>query len=158
MLPNFEPDAVLPRLSEMIGKGDSLLLSANLSPGPDYRAGLQRILPLYDNALTRDWLLTFLFDLGVEAGDGELRFSIEDDPRGSGMSRISAHFHFRCPRKVQVAYRVFEFRAGETIRLFYSWRHSPAMVQKLIAPLGLTILDQWVTPSGEEGVFLCRRE
>jgi len=158
MLPNFEPGVVLRRLAAVVRKGDSLLLSANLAPGPDYRAGIQRILPLYDNALTRDWLLTFLFDLGVEAGDGELRFSIEDDAAGSGAARVIAHYQFNRARVVQVAGRTFEFRAGESIRLFYSWRHTPAMVRSLVEPLGLRVMEQWVTPSGEEGVFLCRRD
>jgi uncharacterized SAM-dependent methyltransferase len=153
---NPRPAAALP-LPRQRGRGGRSSDTAPVDVDA-YRAGIERILPLYDNPLTRDWLLTFLFDLGVEAGDGELRFSIEDDPLGSGMARISAHFHFREPRKVQVADRAFEFRPGESIRLFYSWRHTPAMVQKLITPLGLTILDQWITSSQEEGVFLCQRD
>src|SRR5439155_1069101 len=76
MMPNFEPQAILPRLAGIVRPGDFLLLSANLAPGPDYAAGVQRILLLYDNALTRDWLMTFLLDLGVEAADGELHFCI----------------------------------------------------------------------------------
>src|SRR5207237_1110942 len=66
MMPNFEPHLILPRLASVLRADDFLLLSANLAPGPDYAAGVQKILPLYDNALTRDWLLTFLLDLGLE--------------------------------------------------------------------------------------------
>ena len=80
MIPNFEPQVILPRLAALLRPADYLLFSANLAPGADYAAGVQRILPLYDNALTRDWLMTFLLDLGVETADGELRFVIEDDP------------------------------------------------------------------------------
>ena len=54
MIPNFEPQIILPRLAGLIRPADSLLLSANLAPGADYAAGVQRILPLYDNALTRE--------------------------------------------------------------------------------------------------------
>jgi uncharacterized SAM-dependent methyltransferase len=157
MLPNFEPGLVLPRIADLVGPKDTLLLSANLAPGPDYQAGVQQIVPLYDNALTRDWLQTFLFDLGVDSADGELRFSVENDSADSGAARVCAHFHFQRPRELQVAEKLFNFRAGESIRLFYSWRHTPALVRSQVQPLGLRVLDEWITPSGEEGVFLCRR-
>jgi len=76
MIPNFEPQLILPRLAALVRPADHLLFSANLAPGSDYAAGVRQVLPLYDNALTRDWLMTFLTDLGVERDDGELRFSI----------------------------------------------------------------------------------
>ena len=154
MIPNFEPEVILPRLAGLVRPEDYLLLSANLAPGADYAAGVQRILPLYDNALTRDWLMTFLLDLGVQANDGELRFAIEDDPAGSGLKRVTACFRFARRREIQVDAQRFEFPAGESIRLFFSWRHTPALVRSLLAEHGLSVLDQWITKSGEEGVFL----
>jgi uncharacterized SAM-dependent methyltransferase len=92
MVPNFEPSQVLPKLAGMMTKDDLLLLSANLAPGPDYLEGLQRILPQYDNARTRDWLMTFLLDLGIEPSAGELQFSVREFPRGSGLNRVEAGF------------------------------------------------------------------
>ena len=154
MIPNFEPQVILPRLAGLLRPADCLLFSANLAPGADYAAGVQRILPLYDNALTRDWLMTFLLDLGIAAGDGELSFVIEDDEAGSGLKRVAAWFCFGRARKIHVDAHQFEFPAGESIRLFFSYRHTPALVQKLLAGHGLKVLDQWVTQSGEEGVFL----
>ena len=157
MIPNFEPHVILSRLAGLLRAGDSLLLSANLAPGADYAAGVQRILPLYDNALTRDWLMMFLLDLGVEANDGELRFAIEDDPAGSGLKRVTACFRFIRPREIQVDAQRFQFPAGESIRLFFSWRHTPALVRSLLGEHGMGVLDQWITKSGEEGVFLLSR-
>ena len=154
MIPNFEPEVILPRLAGLMRPADHLLFSANLAPGPDYAAGVQQILPLYDNALTRDWLMTFLLDLGVAADDGELRFVIEDDPGGSGLKRVAAYFRFVRPREIQVDAQRFQFPAGEAIRLFFSWRHTPALVGGLLGEYGLKVLDQWITKSGEEGVFL----
>src|SRR5580704_4324606 len=122
MIPNFEPQTILPRLAELLRPGDHLLFSANLAPGPDYAAGVQRVLPLYDNDLTRDWLMTFLLDLGVERADGELRFTIEDDP-GAGLKRITARFHFARSRRIEVEGESFQFEPGESIRLFFSYRH-----------------------------------
>jgi L-histidine N-alpha-methyltransferase len=156
MIPNFEPQQILPRLAALVRPGDHLLFSANLAPGADYRAGIQRILPLYDNQLTRDWLMTFLFDLGVESRDGELRFTIEADPAGSELQRVAAYFHFLRPRQLQLDDETFSFAAGGTIRLFFSYRHTPAQVRALLATHRLHVLDEWITASAEEGVFLCR--
>ncbi|MGH7941977.1 MAG: L-histidine N(alpha)-methyltransferase, partial [Limisphaerales bacterium] len=70
MIPNFEPRTILPKLASLVRHGDILLFSANLAPGDDYAAGVKRVLPQYDNSLTRDWLLTFLLDIGVSRADG----------------------------------------------------------------------------------------
>jgi len=157
MIPNFEPQVILPRLAGLMRPADYLLFSANLAPGPDYAAGVQQILPLYDNALTRNWLMTFLLDLGVEANDGELCITIEDDPAGSGLKRVAAYFRFSQPREIMVDAQRFAFPAGEAIRLFFSYRHTPALVRKLLSQDGLSVLDEWITQSGEEGVFLVSR-
>ena len=77
MIPNFEPQIILPKLASLVRPKDFLLFSANLAPGNNYAAGVKKILPQYDNPLTRDWLMTFLLDLGVERNDGKLRFKIE---------------------------------------------------------------------------------
>jgi len=54
MIPNFEPDQILPKLAGLLKVDDYLLFSANLAPGGDDDAGMKRILPQYDNPLTRD--------------------------------------------------------------------------------------------------------
>jgi L-histidine N-alpha-methyltransferase len=156
MIPNFEPQIILPRLASLLRPADYLLFSANLAPGPDYALGVQRILPLYDNELTRDWLLTFLLDLGVEMADGKLKFAVEEDA-GSGLRRLTAHFHFMRPRNVTVEGETFEFRAGESIRLFFSYRHTPEKVRGLLGKFGIKVSEQWIMKSEEEGVFLCRK-
>ena len=92
LIPNFE-QTFLPRLAALLGPDDRLLLSANLAPGPAYAEGMKRILPLYDNPPTRDWLLSFLLDLGVETADGEILFTVEDG--GAGLKRVVARFEFR---------------------------------------------------------------
>jgi len=154
MVPNLEPEIFLPVLRGLIGRGDQLLLSANLAPGPDYAAGVQRVLPGYDNDLTRDWLLTFLLDLGVEQGDGTVSFSIEDSPGAT--KQIVANFRFARPRRLEVHGERFEFRAGDPIRLFFSYRYTPARLRALLDGCKLSVSDQWIAASGEEGVFLCQ--
>ena len=154
MIPNFEPESILPKLASLVGKNDWLLFSANLASGRDYQVGVAKILPQYDNPLTRDWLLAFLFDLGVESSDGELRFAIEDV---NALKRVVARFHFTQSRTISVESERFEFRAGESIRLFFSYRYTPELVRAHLKRNNLQVLDQWITQSEEEGVFLCRR-
>jgi len=155
MIPNFEPDDILPRLARLVRRQDTLLFSANLAPGGDYAAGTKRVLPQYDNPPTREWLLTFLRDLGVESGDGELRFEIETRNR---LHRVVARFHFRRTRRIMVEGMTFEFGRSESIRLFFSYRYTPELVRRGLAKHRLKVLQEWITKSGEEGVFLCRRQ
>jgi L-histidine N-alpha-methyltransferase len=157
MIPNFEPQIILPKLASLVRPKDFLLFSANLAPGNNHAAGMKKVLPQYDNPLTRDWLMTFLLDLGVRHNDGELRFKIEDD-RANGLKRIVAGFYFTRARRIEVDNKTFDFHAGESIRLFFSYRYTPEHVRKVLARFGLEVCDQWITSSEEEGVFLCRRK
>jgi uncharacterized SAM-dependent methyltransferase len=157
MIPNFETEDILPKLARIVKPGDHLLMSANLAPGNDYRAGIERILPLYDNELTRDWLLTFLLDLGIEKTDGELRFVVENSSSSSSLKRIAAYFYFSRNRSIEAEGQQFQFYSGESMRLFFSYRHTPALLKTMLAEHGLHVLDQWITPSQEEGVFLVQR-
>jgi uncharacterized SAM-dependent methyltransferase len=169
MLPNFEPSVILPRLARLLespppparkkrkSEQPLVLLSANLAPGVDYAAGVRRIMPLYDNELTRDWLMGFLLDLGFDKRDGRLRFSIEDGPGNEGLKRVVARFELERSRKLQVHGEELSFGAGDSIRVFYSYRHTPGLLRSLLRGHGLEVIGQWITRSGEEGVFLCRR-
>lgn len=153
MIPNFEPDEILKKLSALMGSRDVLLFSANLAPGDDYKDGVQKILPQYDNELTRDWLRTFLLDLGVSRGGGRLDFRNEIGVES--LRRIVCRFHFRKTCEMSVDGKRFRFLAGENIRLFYSYRYTPELIGKNLSKHGLEICQQWITKSGEEGVFLC---
>jgi uncharacterized SAM-dependent methyltransferase len=188
MIPNFEPQIILPKLASLVRPKDFLLFSANLAPGQNYAAGVKKVLPQYDNPLTRDWLMTFLLDLGVERNDGKLHFKIEtcrsrreealtekskvqspkskDNQRlltsaptmeGVELKRIAAGFHFTRSRRIEVDNEIFAFHAGETFRLFFSYRYTPDRVRKVLARFGLEVCEPWVTGSEEEGVFLCRK-
>jgi len=155
MIPNFEPQEILPKLALLVRPKDFLLFSANLAPGKNYAAGMEKILPQYDNPQTRDWLMTFLLDLGVGKADGKLKFTIEAG--GSGLKRIVARFHFTRARRIEIESERFEFHRGESIRLFFSYRYTPALVRKMLERYSLEVSGEWVAESEEEGVFLCRR-
>jgi len=155
MIPNFDPQEVMPKLASLIGPNDFLLFSANLAPGTDYTAGMKKILPQYDNGLTRDWLMTFLLDLGIERRDGDLKFALEEGR--FGLKRNVARFHFSRTCRIEIEGEPFAFRRGEDIRLFFSYRYTPERVCKLLARDKLKVCQQWIPRSEEEGVFLCER-
>jgi uncharacterized SAM-dependent methyltransferase len=154
MIPNFEPEVIMPRLGALLRPDDLLLLSANLAPGPDYATGVQQVLPDYDNPQTRDWLLTFLYDLGAEPEDGAVLFSVEDSELG--FKRIVADFHFSRQRTLPVHGERFEFLEGDKVRFFFSYRYTPGLIESLLAKYQLSLVGQWISSSEEEGVFLCR--
>lgn len=156
IVPNFEAALLLSRVAANLRPNDQLLLSANLAPGSDYRTGVEKVLPQYDNALTRDWLVTLLFDLGFEANDGELRFCIETN--AANLHRISAYYELEQSRTIRVHGESIAFQPGERIRVFFSYRHTPETMSRLLQQHGVSIVGQWVNDSGEEGVFLGRKE
>ena len=114
-----KPAIILPRLAGLLREDDQLLFSANLAPGGDYRTGVEAVMPQYDNAETRAWLLSFLLGIGVPETAGELVFEIEEV---GGLLRIVADFKFGQPQSVTVAGEAVAFRAGQSLRLFYSYR------------------------------------
>lgn len=156
MIPNFEPREILPKLAALVCPKDFLLFSANLAPGKNYAAGMKKILPQYDNAPTRDWLMTFLLDLGIEKSDGELKFEIAAG--NFGLKRFVANFQFKRSRQIEIEGEIFNFKSGEKIRLFFSYRYTPERVRKILADHKLEVCEQWIAKSEEEGVFLCRRK
>jgi L-histidine N-alpha-methyltransferase len=155
IIPNFEPVPLLSRIASLLRPEDLLLLSANLAPGTDYAAGVQRVLSQYDNELTRDWLLTLLLDLGIERNDGELRFTIQSDEQQ--LRRITAEFELKHDRKICVLGEMIDFAKGERIRVFFSYRHTPQTIRALLSEQGVEVLGEWLNDAGEEGVFLCQR-
>jgi L-histidine Nalpha-methyltransferase len=154
MLPNFEPADALKPLSNLLRAEDALLISANLAPGSDYMAGVEKVLPLYDNELTRRWLATSLLDAGLDISPKDIEFSIESI---GDLLRIEATYRFRGPQQIYIDGEHFDFKAGETFRLFFSYRHTPDRLRALLAQYKIEIRQQWVTTSGEEGIFLCQK-
>ena len=125
MIPNFEPQEILPKLTSLVRLKISCCSSANLAPGKNYAGGMKKkSCPQYDNPQTRDWLMAFLLDLGIEKSDGGLKF--ESESVKSGLKRIVAHFYFGRARQVKIEDEIFNFKSqSEKIRLnFFSYRYT----------------------------------
>src|SRR2546423_8614620 len=115
---------------------------------------MEKILPLYDNPLTREWLITFLLDLGIERTDGKIIVRIENG--STALKRIVADFEFSSGRHIEVEQQQFKFEPGDKMRLFFSYRYTAELVLSVLANHSLEVLDGWISKSEEEGVFLCR--
>jgi uncharacterized SAM-dependent methyltransferase len=156
MIPNFEPEVLCVVLAGILRPGDWLLTSANLAPGPEYRTGVEKVLPQYDNELTREWLGLLLEDLGIAANEGDMTFGIEEAPPGSGLLRIVARFQFVSPSAATVEGETFAFQPGASLQTFFSYRHTVASVERLLAGASLRVEASWLSGTGEEGVFLAQ--
>ena len=156
MLPNFHQQEVIPQLAAMVRPSDRLLMSANLAPGGDYTQGVQQILPLYDNALTRDWLGSVLSDLGVDDSDVSMSFGVVADADEGALLRIESTVTFLRSCRVRYGNRNNDYAAGEIFRLFFSYRHTPERLAAMLKKHGLPMEARWINASGEEGVFLVR--
>ena len=154
---NFEPGEILPRLLNAVRSQDTLLLSANLAPENGYEEALKRILLQYRNPLGNEWIMGFLDDLGIGRGVGEVEFAI-----GSGeiseLQRIEARFVVRERVEVIAHGTRVEFSPGERLQMFFSYRYTERHLGEALKKHGLRLLQKWISTSGEEGVFMCRRE
>lgn len=144
MLPNFEPGEAFELLRSWIRPGDHLLLSTNLSPAEDetddsYRRATEKILPQYDNPETREWLWRVVQDWGLEQEFENPKFTIEPS---EGLLRFVAACQHR--------------KNGKPLRLFFSYRYTPARLRATAEQYGFRIVTEFIDPSREEGVWHLR--
>lgn len=154
MMPNFPPLVAFPQLAALCGPEDSLILSANLSPGAVYAEGVQRVFPQYDNEPTREWLLSVLLDVGIDRNAGRLELGIKDCPDGTGLMRIEANFIFTRGIEIRYGGDQWHFAEGERFLLFYSYRHTVDSISRLLNMHEMKLVESWINATGEEGAFV----
>ena len=159
MVPNFDRKILFRRLSETMKSGDWLLLDANLRPDPISGGPLipQSIVDQYDNLECRQWLLASLAELGFYESDGTLLFSTEDTPGLPAVPRIRVVFELNREVVTSVGGQEFRFQSGDKLGVFYSMRYCRADLRKLLEPEGIQVVQEWVSHSGEDGLYLCRK-
>ena len=145
IIPNFPPKNILPQLRALLRPGDHLLLSANLNP-----AGMDAILPQYDNQLTRSWLAEFPRNHGAKKG--EVHVSIKPD---NCLKYISASFLFLEPCVMEADGDCFQFKSGDSLQLFVSYRYTVNSLTKTLRAHGIQIKKSFTSKNAEEGVFIC---
>ena len=64
-----------------------------------------------------------------------------------------ASFHFTRARRIEVDRETVGLLAGETIRLFFSYRYTPERVRNVLARHGLEVCEQWIVKSARKACF-----
>ncbi len=154
--PNFEPADFF---AEVVGMAESgpVLLSANLAPGADYPAGVVAVLPQYDNPETRAWLMGTLTGLDFSADDGALIFQVSEPDTRWGIRGIDVRFVLSRARELTVLGERLQLAAGDTLRAFYSYRYTAALMASCLQRNGLVLEQEWISPMADEGLFLVRK-
>lgn len=157
MIPNFTPDEILPILNNFLNKDDLLLMSANLAPGNDYLTGIKKIMPQYDNNLTKDWLITILNDAGIIESNGQINFTIENDQKISDLKRINAHFLLNEYVTLQLDEETIKWHKHDKIQLFFSYRYTTEKLKNILQEYNINVVEYWEAPNQEEGIYLCQK-
>jgi len=142
VLPNLNPLPLLRSIRRFMKKDDLLLFSANLAPGIKGRSGAVRVLPLYDNRPTRNWLNAAILRYRPKLPKGHLEFGVFPDPKQKTLARIEARW----------------MNNHMPIVVFSSRRPTRLQVESWIQASGLRRLKRWIEPRGEEGVWLVTRK
>lgn len=156
MLPSLSPQEVQECLSRWLIAESNLLLSANLISDDSHASALAGIMPQYDNALTRQWLGVFIEDLGISSNAGHIEFTAQRYQGNPPVWVIAGEWVFEQSVDVSAGGMLLNFSAGERLRLFSSYRYTPAHVAEALRPLGLQVVESWTDAASGEGVFLCR--
>ena len=141
VLPNLDALPLLQSLHRSIKPGDLLLFSANLAPGKSGLAGARKVLPQYDNPLTRRWLATAALRYRPRLPKGHLEFGVFPDPRQNSLARIEARW----------------ISGRRRIVVFSSRRPTPTQVESWVRKVHLRILGRFIEPHREEGIWLVTR-
>ena len=142
VLPNLNPLPLLRSIRRFMKKDDLLLFSANLAPGIKGRSGAVRVLPLYDNRPTRNWLNAAILRYRPKLPKGHLEFGVFPDPKQKTLARIEARW----------------ISQNKTFTVFSSRRPTASQVEAWIRTTQLRKLACYLDPLGEEGVWLVTRK
>ena len=154
---NFWPPEILRSVIYPVRSQDHLLIGANLAPAGDYEAALNKILTQYDNAPTHHWFMGALSELDLSADDGRLTFSVAPSEVDPALKRVQADFIFTRGREINIFDEKIRFEKDTKLRVFYSYRFTVDHLRVFLVNSRLSVLQEWIAPNEEEGLFLCRR-
>ncbi|MEY3870174.1 MAG: hypothetical protein RLZZ338_4065 [Cyanobacteriota bacterium] len=154
---NFHPDEIIPILSHFLQEGDILLMSANLSPGDDYLEGINKIMPQYDNELTKDWLMTVLVDAGINQESGTIKLTLKDAPIEPDLKRINYHFEVENDVSFKLDDQMIQWQTGDEVQLFFSYRYTTRKIQEVLQKYDIKVMDYWEGANQEEGIYFCQK-
>ena len=138
VLPNLDPLPLLRRLARAMKRGDLLLFSTNLAPGTSSFAGARKVLPQYDNPITRRWMEAAVHRYRPKLPQGTLHIGLYPDPQQRSLPRIEARWISRKSTRI----------------VFASRRPTRSQVEQWIQVARLHKIARFIDTLGEEGVWL----
>ena len=155
MLPNL-PQPALAGLALGLRPGDVLILSANLIREDLNPEALAAVLAQYDNPPTADWLWAFMESLGVNRGQGAIRFAVESNFGPLGWVRVRADFVANQDLRLSVEGEIVDLQTGEPLTIFISHRQTPSQMLALFESVNLELVEGWISEQEGEGVYYAR--
>jgi len=145
----FDPLAEIRYVAQCMKTKDRLIIDGEIY---DEQASLAR----RDNPAVRKFLWTLLAGLGIEEGDGGLRFNHKRDDRHEGLHLITRSF--RAERDVEAAVGGVGtgLERGERIGLNFQYVYTPEAFRWLLAEQGgLEIFQEYRSPDGRFLTAVC---
>ena len=141
VLPNLDPLPLLRRLARAMKRGDLLLFSTNLAPGNSSFSGARKVLPQYDNPITRRWVEAAVQRYRPKLPQGTLHIGLYPDPQQRSLPRIEARWISKKSTRI----------------VFASRRPTRSLVEQWIQLARLHTVARFIDTLGEEGVWLTSR-
>ena len=141
VLPNLDPLPLLRRLARAMKRGDLLLFSTNLAPGNSSFAGARKVLPQYNNPITRRWVEAAVQRYRPKLPQGTLHIGLYPDPQQRSLPRIEARWISKKSTRI----------------VFASRRPTRSQVEQWIQVARLHTVARFTDTLGEEGVWLTSR-
>ena len=141
VLPNLDPLPLLRRLARAMKRGDLLLFSTNLAPGNSSFAGARKVLPQYNNPITRRWVEAAVQRYRPKLPQGTLHIGLYPDPQQRSLPRIEARWISKKSTRI----------------VFASRRPTRSLVEQWIQLARLHTVARFIDTLGEEGVWLTSR-
>ena len=141
VLPNLDPLPLLRRLARAMKRGDLLLFSTNLAPGNSSFSGARKVLPQYNNPITRRWVEAAVQRYRPKLPQGTLHIGLYPDPQQRSLPRIEARWISKKSTRI----------------VFASRRPTRSQVEQWIQVARLHTVARFTDTLGEEGVWLTSR-
>lgn len=160
MVPNWEPRTALKGLAHSMRPGDLAWISFNLAPGTDLDVGAEQVFHQYNNQQTECWISSALEDIGFPMDSGKIEWGIHAVKDASVEARkIQADWEFEEDTDWEWSGKLWSWRKGNRIRLFFSCRYTLAQAREMILKESSDwkILNEKTAPNGEEAVFAIQK-
>jgi uncharacterized SAM-dependent methyltransferase len=158
---NYQPDELIALLRDQMTGEDLLLIDAHVCPPAADRLAdwKRRVEQAYRSEHNARFNLAPLTDRGLSAGDADFLLDLERIPGPDGPTwRTRKQIRLRAPARLTLGTETVSLDAGETVRLGFTFKHTPAQIAACLQRGGMTIREQFHDDAGENLLVLAGPE